>query len=86
MSPASTSYDTAAQEGQLAFLYRITHDDQFRTRLQTRPHDALAEYGLHLDPEDLPQKVTLPSKEALRDSPLEADLPEWVRWYGFFGT
>ena len=67
LSPANTSPDALPSDGQLAFLRRITHDDLFRSVLEADPHRALAEYGLHLDPQAIPSRVELPSKRTLCD-------------------
>lgn len=77
----------SANEGQLAFLQRIASDDQFRAAVEADPQAKLAEFGLHIDREDLPEQVSLPGKKALRDSAVLADAStSWYRrWYGLLG-
>jgi putative modified peptide len=48
-----------------ALLARLSSDDEFRARVVAEPVRALAEYGVDVRPEDVPERVTLPSKRAL---------------------
>lgn len=48
------------------FLRRLGTDDVFRDRLVKDPVRVLAENGIHVKPQDLPEKITLPSKEEFR--------------------
>ncbi len=63
MSPANATDDTSQGHG--AFLHRAAHDPLFRTALETDPQAALAEYGLSVDPEQIPSQVTLPETASL---------------------
>ncbi len=90
LSPATS--DSLPSGGQIAFLRRMTHDDEFRSTLEADPQKALAEYGLHIDPQELPAVVSLPSKPAIQASLscLENsgdDESELFRamWMGFLG-
>ncbi len=88
MSPANATDDSPSQ-GHGAFLHRAAHDPLFRTALETDPQAALAEYGLSVDPEQIPSQVTLPGLESLRhfvspedakdpDDPDDIDLVPWL--------
>ena len=90
LSPASTSHDSPSTGGQLAFLRRITHDGEFRARVESDPQTALDEYGLHVDPEDVPTKVTLPRGEALLEILIDVEDDSgfdgiWEMWACFVG-
>jgi putative modified peptide len=52
----------------VAFLDKLATDDDFRARLQQAPAETLAAYGIHVDPEEMPSRIVLPSKEGLQDS------------------
>lgn len=82
MSPVSTNRNSLPEGGQLAFFRRIAHDGRFRAKLETDPRAALAEYGLHVDPQDTPERVSLPGLEELGEG---LDLaPIEQRWAGLF--
>ena len=86
--PEMTRPSTSPSEGQLAFLHRIAHDDRFRAEVEADPGAKLAEFGLRVDPENLPSEVRLPSKQAIRDSGVLADSTffEWLqKWFGLLG-
>lgn len=86
MSLASHSHSSpSATEGQLAFLQRIAHDDQFRADVEADPQAKLAEFGLHIDREDLPAHVALPGKDVVRESVLGLAGPAHMRWFGLLG-
>ena len=89
LSREITQYDTPAS-GQIAFLRRVTQDDQFRTRLEADPQSALAEYGLEIGARNLPAQVTLPRRdamlEAIGDLAEDQDRDPRTRWIGFLGT
>ena len=44
-------------------LRRVAEDDEFRERLQQQPRDALADYGINVSENVLPEVVKLPSKD-----------------------
>ena len=87
LSPVSTSYESTG-EGHLAFL-RATQDDRFRAALEADPQAALAEYGLSVDPDEIPSNVTLPNAESILDTLIDIDDESADRmrkpWFGFFG-
>ncbi len=87
---SSSQSDSFSNEGQLAFLSRVAHDDRFRAELEADPQAALAQYGLDVDPSQIPSEVTLPSEEAIEgylsyraDSLLDMLSRYWV---GFIGN
>lgn len=88
LSPASTNPDSLTSGGQLAFLRRITRDDQFRAKLENHPQAAMAEYGLKIEPEALPASVTLPGMASLREGLVDFEqrcgARDLLRWLGFF--
>lgn len=47
-------------------LDRLAGDDAFRDRMQNDPAGALAECGIKVDPSEIPDKRTLPSKEVIQ--------------------
>ena len=56
-----------------ALFDKLGSDDAFRSRLETDPHGALGELGVHV-PKDLPTgKISLPSKEDV-----QANAPTWL--------
>lgn len=69
------------------FLRKLADDDGFRRRLGRNPQKALAEVGIVLPKGSLPEKVTLPPKEALR-AEFEGGKPDLTRrpppWGGCF--
>lgn len=46
-------------------LEKLATDDEFRERMEANPHQVLLEHGLHVHASDLPETITLPSKEEL---------------------
>ena len=51
------------------FLERLASDDAFRAAVERDPVATLKAHGIHVDPAKLPvDGVTLPSKEAVRQS------------------
>ncbi len=46
------------------FASKLAHDDEFRSRVECNPEEALAEYHIYL--QDLPEEITLPPKEDLQ--------------------
>lgn len=50
----------------VAFLEKLATDDRFRAQLEGSPVETLAEHGIEVDPDDIPSKVVLPSKEGLQ--------------------
>ncbi len=86
MSPVTFDSSSSSSGGQLAFLHRIADDDHFRAEVEADPRGKLAEFGLHVEPQDLPSHVTLPEKEVLQKGTVLADsLPFGSRWFGFLG-
>ncbi len=65
-SLTSTHSDSLSRDHD-AFLHRVASDPRFRTALEADPQAALAECGLHVDPEQVPSKVTIPSAESILD-------------------
>ncbi|RMH15660.1 MAG: hypothetical protein D6696_20045 [Acidobacteria bacterium] len=55
-------------DGNLAFLYRAAHDDVFRHELEANPAAVLANHGIQVDAETLPERITLPSKQELQQA------------------
>ncbi|MEL7061041.1 MAG: NHLP-related RiPP peptide [Acidobacteriota bacterium] len=45
-------------------LRRLAEDDAFRAQVEADPIAAFASMGVHLDPADVPQEITLPKREA----------------------
>ena len=75
LSPAST-FDDSFASGHGAFLHRAAHDPQFRAALEADPQTALAEYGLSVDPEQIPSEVTLPNAENILASFIDVEDPK----------
>ena len=94
LSPASIDRDSSYGSEHYAFLQRAAHDSQFRAALEENPRAALAEFGLHLDPEQIPSQVTLPNAANILDVLIDVEDPDTDRsgppdrfmWYGFLGT
>ena len=91
MNQASTSQSSNSAGGQAAFLRRVTADDRFRAQLEADPQAALAAFGLHVDSEQLPSEVNVPSAESILDILIDVesdgsdvDRLERPRWEGFF--
>lgn len=91
LNPASTDHKTAPA-GHVAFLRRVTTDEQFRLALEADPEAAFAEYGLHVDSEQLPSEVRIPSAESILDALIDAeDEDDSSRtrkpvWWGFLSS
>jgi len=49
------------------FLERLESDDEFRERLAAYPREVFSEYGIEIAPELVPEQVTLPEKEQLKE-------------------
>ncbi len=67
LSSASTDHDSLSRGDHSAFLRRAAHDPRFRASLEADAQAALAEYGLSVDPEQIPTRVTIPSAESMLD-------------------
>lgn len=86
---ASTSPQT-----RLAFLRSLAENDGFRAELERNPAAALASFGLHVESEQIPARVSLPNKEDIRLSleslpsshrSIDSFDPETRAWAGFIG-
>ena len=92
LSQASTSQISHSAEGHLAFLRRVTADDQFRAQLEADPQAAMAAFGLQLDSDQIPSTILIPSSESILDILIDAedgtDAEDRAanRWYGFLGA
>ena len=64
--PAAAVQDVPRAEISLDFLRQMAADDRLREDLERDPAVALARHGIQVDPETFPEKVELPSAEALR--------------------
>ena len=49
-------------------LERLASDDDFRARMEKEPVAALADYGFVIDPEIAPARITLPSKDDIKEN------------------
>ena len=80
-----------SSSGQMAFLRRITQDDGFRSALEADPQAALAEYGLHVDPNEIPSEVTLPNRPEILgrlscfENSGDDESMQQMKWFGFLG-
>ncbi len=87
LSPASNQ-DMSSRGHYRAFLHRAAHDPHFLDALEADPQAALAEFGLNVDPEQIPSRVTPPSCESILDVLIDAEEdPERrppFKWMGFF--
>ena len=54
------------QSSILAFLERLSVDDDFREQVVASPEDKLNEYEIAFEPDDIPKLVNLPSKEVMQ--------------------
>ena len=83
---ASTSHSSTSSHGQLAILRQAAQDDHFRAALAADPEAVLARYGLQVDPDQIPSRITLPSKEAIQgclgDLGEDSDDPVNMNWTG----
>lgn len=71
-------------------LSRLVQDEDFRAEMAANPLAALAEHGVHLDPQDLPAFVKLPAGESLHfllDAEDGASDASQIRteWFGLLG-
>ncbi len=87
----STSTKQPSNSGQLAFLRRVSEDDRFRAELVSDPQAALAQFGLQVDPAQIPESVCIPQQAALQDlfddlEGSETDAAPQEKWRGFFGS
>ncbi len=48
------------------FLYRATHDPDFRARVEADPAGVLGEYGIDVAPETVPHLAQLPAPEDIQ--------------------
>ncbi len=90
LSPANTHHDRISS-GHYAFLRRAAHDPRFLAALEADPQAALAKYGLSVDPDEIPTRVTPPSAEHILDILIDVeDEPEdrkiRERWFGFLNS
>jgi len=65
MSMATTSFDASCSHLGSVALLRATQGDGFRAKLQEDPASVLAQLGIEVDVEQLPESVALPSKQAV---------------------
>ncbi len=93
LNPTSTSHENISGGGQMAFLRRLTQDDRFRATLEADPQASLAEYGLNVDPGQLPSKVTLPKAESILGILNDTDDvggdghdDDLFSWFGYIGS
>lgn len=63
-SPFDVSFRLSPDQAR-AFVERVTSDDDFRAALTDDPGRVLAEFGIDVPPELLPEQVSLPSKHEL---------------------
>ncbi len=94
MSTASMSTASTSPQTRLAFLRSLAENDGFRAELERNPAAALATFGLHVDSEQIPARVSLPNKEEVRLSleslpnahrSIDSFDPETRAWAGFIG-
>jgi putative modified peptide len=67
-------------------IQKLIDDDEFRARFETDTHAVLAEVGIDVDPEALPDEVTLPAKEDIEEFLRllnERIVPETASPFGF---
>ena len=78
---------TTTPEQAIEFLERLTDDDDFRTRYEQNTVEVLAEYGVQLPAEGLPEGIKAPSREALANARTElyAARDRGDEMFGFFG-
>jgi putative modified peptide len=50
------------------FVERLATDEAFRTRYQNETQDVLAEYGVEMPDDMIPEKVELPDPESLQQA------------------
>jgi putative modified peptide len=61
-TPGQTANITISEAEALKFLERLATDDDFRDELARDPGGVLSDHGIELDPENVPDTVTLPPK------------------------
>jgi putative modified peptide len=61
-TPGQTANVTISEAQALKFLERLATDDDFRDELARDPGGVLGDHGIELDPESVPDTVTLPPK------------------------
>jgi len=78
---------TTTPEQVIEFLERLTDDDDFRGRYEQNTLEVLAEYGIHLPSEGMPEGVTAPPREILENArtQLYAARDRGDEMFGFFG-
>jgi hypothetical protein len=59
---------TTTPEQAIEFLERLTDDDDFRARYEQNTLELLAEYGVHLPPQGLPEGIQAPPRELLANT------------------
>ena len=89
LSPASTDHESHSWGDYSVFLRRAAHDPRFRASLEADAQAALADYGLSVDPEQIPTRVTIPSPESILDilndeSSDTSDSADVFRWQPLF--
>ena len=82
-SLASTSHPSPSHGDQLAFLRRAAQDPAFLASIESDPQAAFSEYGLSVDSEQIPSKVTPPSAESILYVLADEDdsVASKVRWW-----
>ncbi len=66
-NPGPANFRVRVNERALEIVQRLATDDAFRDEFESEPAAALAEYGIAVDPEKVPESVELPPKEELAD-------------------
>ena len=61
LNPATNSLDG----GSVTLLDRLANDESLRSALECDPVGTFAQLGIEIDPADVPDTVTLPSRESL---------------------
>jgi hypothetical protein len=56
-----------SRERALGLIRQLRDDDDFRAYFQAHARTVLFEHGIDVTPETLPEEVTLPDREAIRD-------------------
>lgn len=54
------------REDARAIIVRLIEEEDFRTEFEARPREVLAEVGIEVSDETLPEQVTLPDVHAMR--------------------
>lgn len=60
----------------MEFLQRVATDPAYRSRLETTPAEALAEYGFEIPPDEMPSAVELPPEDEIRELLAQASEPD----------